>query len=267
MIFRSSKSGLLLPDEPLYKSEYGTSKSYSLIEQFDMGITPQGWTTATQGAGSSVTYTQAYESGVIGQAFVQSTQSAINNRAGIIFASNYNYILAFDDCVYTSFRTKLRNGTGAMTNIIQVGLGNTITPANVVVGAPLTGFGNTIAFRMDPLNKTGENPGLITNWFLFTKKAGVGFNTVDTGVAYTPATFQDLGFIVDYTIPLAPVIRAYINDVLVATLVVNANVPISSGPGAGLGLSQMAFTGSGGFSGGPATTLRINDMALYRLWN
>jgi len=240
---------------------FAQGNQYLLNEEFDKGATPAGWTISAIGAGSSFSFIQAYETGAIGQVLLSGTQGVPQNRVGIIFASGYNYILRLDDSKYTVWFCKIRPNNTATNAFHQVGLSNSI-----LIPTLLNGFGNTIALRYDPQNRGGGNSGLITNWFLYTKKSGVGENAIDTGVSFTSSGWLNCMFIFDNSVPASPVLRLYINNSLVATITNMVNVPTNIAPGAGVALSPMAFVGTGAVTGGAAYGIRVTKFSIYKLW-
>jgi hypothetical protein len=256
--FKSSiNSNLIIVDEPVFKSEYGMQKSYYLYEDFDKGVVPAGWTVATLNAGSAVTFVSNYQALSIGQARLVITTVLASSRAGIRFANAYNYLLQLDDAPYTKWGFNIRPEVAVSNVVMQIGLTNTIAAA-------LGGFGNTIALRYDPTNLTGENPALIANWFLFTKRTGFGTNAVDTGIPLTNVNYEEWVFVLDNTNIAAPVLSLYYNGLLVAQIVSMVNVPLNVA--AGNSLNPHAFIGNGAAVGGAAQALRFDKFMLYKLF-
>lgn len=227
-------------------------KWYVLLENFDKGTTSPGWSQSTSGP-VTVQYTQAYESGVIGQVYLSAGGPGAV-RAGIAFGSNYNYILNFSDCLFTKWNGSIRRSP-ANVGVALFGLGNTNNPG----GAP-SGFGNVIAIVHDPNNMTGVNPGLITNWFIWVKSSA-GQTLYDTGIAPTGIwqfpefNYDSLG--VEVKINNAVVVNVPITD---------PNLFVSQAPAAGAGLQPVIYVGKTVAASGN-NQLRVDNFNLYRKWN
>ena len=234
---------------------YDSRVQYSLFQNFDKGVIPQGWTQST--ATGTISYIQAYETGAIGQVFLSAGGPGAT-RAAIGYSTTYNYILRFDDCVYTKWNFKIRR-PATDNGFCQVGL------SNIITGTP-TGFGNSIVIRSDKLNQSGQNPGLIQNWYVCVRKIGAAaYTNYDTGVPAN-GTWQYFEFEYNYSNPASPYLEVKINGSVVATVLnTDPNLFVSTAPGAGLALSPIIYCGTvvGAAAG---NTVRVTEFNLIKRW-
>lgn len=229
--------------------------SYLFQQDFDLGIIPTGWTQST--SVGTATYTQAYEVGAIGQVLLSAGGPGAT-RASVRYANAYNYLLAFNNCVTTKWNFYSRRAIADNGFCLQ-GLSNT------GAGTP-TGFGNTIAIIHDPLNQSGMNPGLLTNWLVCVRLQAGTFTIYNTGVAPT-GLWQFFEFEYNNVIPGSHFVTVKINNVLVTTvLATDTNLFLSTGAAAGVALSPTLYCGTivGAAAG---NTLRITFFNLFRKWS
>jgi hypothetical protein len=229
--------------------------TYFLNQYFDKGAIPSGWTQST--SGGTVSYTQAYETGAIGQVLLTAV-GALATRASVRYANGFNYILAMNGCRSTTWNFYVRR-PATDNGFCLVGLSNTGTSSP-------TGFGNTIALINDPLNQSGMNPTLITNWLVCVRLQAGTFTIYDTGVAPT-GSWQFVEFYYDNTVPLSRFLTVKINDVLVTTVLgSDTNLFVSTAPAANVALSPTIYCGkiAGVVIG---NTLRVAFFNLLRKWN
>lgn len=229
---------------------------YWLVENFDKGFIPSGWTQSTNGA-TTVNYTQAYENGHIGQVqMIGNGPAAL--RAAIGFANTFNYILNFADCLYTKWNHFVRKPS-TDGGVSLVGLANRIdaaTPAS---------FNNVIAIVHDPNNMTGANPGLITNWIVLIKNA-TGQSVYNTNVAPT-GIWQFVEFEYNYENPLAPYVDVKIDGILKVTVLgTDPNLFVSQAPAANAGLKPVIYNGKTAALS-VNNSIRVDNFNLGRKWN
>ena len=174
------------------------------------------------------------------------------------FAVAYNHILRFNDCVTTKWNFYSRRGV-ADNGFCLVGLTNTGTSTP-------TGFGNTIALIHDPLNQSGMNPGLLTNWLVCVRLQAGTYTTYDTGVAPT-SIWQFIEFEYNNVTLGSHFLEVKINNALVATVLASdPNLFVATAPAAHVALSPTLYCGT--VVGAAATnTLRTTFFNLYRKWN
>lgn len=234
---------------------YDSRIQYSMFQNFDKGVIPQGWTQST--SVGTISYVQAYETGAVGQVLLSSGGPGAT-RAAVGYSTTYNYILRFDDCIYTKWNFKARR-PAADNGFCQIGL------SNIITGTP-TGFGNSIVIRNDKLNQSGQNPGLIQNWYVCVRKIGAAaYTNYDTGIA-ADGTWQYFEFEYNYSNPLAPYLEVKINGVVVATVLgTDPNLFVSSAAGAGLALCPIIYCGTviGAAAG---NTVRVTNFNLQKRW-
>lgn len=227
---------------------------YVLAENFDKGVLSQGWTQASSGPPSIISYTQAYETGSIGHVSLSAPGPAAL-FASVIYASNYNYLLNFSDCEYTKWNAIFRRDP-ANVGVALVGL------ANIAGSAIPSAFGNVIALVHDPNNMTTANGGLVTNWFVWVKDAS-GQSLYDTGVAPTNA-WQFVEF--EYNYSGTPYVEVKINGVVVVTVPnTDPNLFISQAAGVNAGLKPICYTGKTVAASG-GNQFRVDQFNLYRKW-
>ena len=229
--------------------------AYLFSQNFNLGVIPPGWTQST--ATGTVSYTQAYETGAIGQAYLSAGGPGAT-RASLRFATAYNHILRFNDCVTTKWNFYSRRGV-ADNGFCLVGLTNTGTSTP-------TGFGNTIALIHDPLNQSGMNPGLLTNWLVCVRLQAGTYTTYDTSVAPT-GIWQFIEFEYNNVTLGSHFLEVKINNALVATVLASdPNLFVATAPAANVALSPTLYCGT--VVGAAATnTLRTTFFNLYRKWN
>lgn len=234
---------------------YDANLQYAMFQNFDKGLIPQGWTQST--SVGTVSYTQAYETSAIGQVLLSAGGPGAT-RAAVGYSTNYNYILRFDDCVYTKWIFNARR-PATDNGFCQLGLSNIITRTP-------TGFGNSIVIRSDKLNQSGQNPGLIQNWYVCVRKIGaLAYTNYDTGIAPN-GTWQNFEFEYNYSDPLNPYVNVKINGVTVVTVPgTDPNLFVSSAPGAGLALCPILYCGTvvGAAAG---NTVRVSNFNLIKRW-
>ncbi|MEM2138564.1 MAG: hypothetical protein QXM96_00205, partial [Candidatus Woesearchaeota archaeon] len=234
---KSELSNINFLNEAFFKNELFTNKLFVYHNNFELSFTPVGHLVSNQGTGSIssfVNLTQFF--GTIGCCELNITGVSLNSRSGIgysVSTPSRNFLLRFDDSYWTLFETKVYFNSLSNNNYFQIGLSNTILPTNVGSGLPQTNFGNTIGFRYDPSNTTGENSG-ITNLFLFTKVNGVGFNSVNTGINLLTNTWYILRFIIENT-STGIYLKAFVNGNLILNIFNPTNMPfvVSPSPFAG----------------------------------
>jgi hypothetical protein len=234
---------------------YDPRQQYAMFQNFDKGVIPQGWTQST--SAGTISYTQAYEVGTPGQVFLSAGGPGAT-RAALGFATAYNYLLRFDDCIYTKWNFRVRRAA-ADNGFCQIGL------SNIITGTP-TGFGNSIVIRSDKLNQSGQNPALIQNWYVCVRKIGAAaYTNYDTGVAAT-GSFQYFEFEYNFSDPLNAYLEVKIDNVVVATVLsTDPNLFVSSAPGAGLALSPNIYCGTvvGAAAG---NTARVSNFNILKKW-
>lgn len=235
---------------------YNPDVQYSMFQNFDKGVIPQGWTQSTSVGTAS--YIQAYETGSIGQVLLSAGGPGAT-RAAIGYSTGYNYILNFSDSVYTKWNFRARR-PAADNGFCQIGL------SNIITGTP-TGFGNSIVIRNDRLNQSGQNPGLIQNWYVCVRRIGAAaYTNYDTGIP-ADGLWQYFEFEYNYSNPLAPYVEVKINGVVVVTVPgTDPNLFVSSVAGAGLALCPIIYCGTviGAAAG---NTVRVSNFNLQRRWN
>lgn len=243
----------------------GTVKTFFYSTDFELGVAPAGWNASTV-TGGTATYTQAAETGVIGQVLLQ-TSAAAGSRVGYQYSSNFNFLLSFLDSIYTEQIFKIRwNGAPPVANVVHAfGWLNTNAPATPAA------LGNTLAIMYDPSNTTGFNPGLITNLFLIARGVyGVTGNTiVNLGVAPN-TSWSEFNLIYDN---IANEVRVYRDTVLLTTLTNLANVPggLIKGAipiGAGNSLQPNIYlSNSTTVAPGAVSGLRVDKHTTYKVFN
>lgn len=235
---------------------YNPNQTYSYFENFDRGVIPSGWTQLSSGAPATVNYTQAYETGAIGQVQLNAPGPAAL-FASVTYSNGYNYLLNFSDCIYTKWNCRFRRDP-ADVGVMLVGL------ANVGGSAVPTVFANVIALVHDRNNMTTANPSLSNNLFVWVKDAS-GQTRYDTGIAPTNV-WQKVDFEYNYSNPLAPYVNVWINDVLVVTVPgSDANLFVSQAPAAGAGLKPVIYTGKTIAATG-GNSLRADSFNIIKRW-
>lgn len=227
---------------------------YVLQQNFDKGVVPPGWTQATSGVPATVSYTQPYETGAIGQVQMNMPGPAAG-FASLTYASGYNYLLDFSDCDYTKWNSLIRRDP-AHVGVSLVGL------ANNGGSAVPSAFGNVIALVHDPNNMTTVNGGLTGNWFVWIKDAS-GQTLYNTGIAPTNI-WQFVEF--EYNYEGVPYVEVKINGVVVATVPnTDPNLFVSQAPAANAGLKPVLYCGKTAAATG-GNQLRVDQFNLYRKW-
>lgn len=239
-------------------ADIGTTSNndYQMFQAFDKGILPQGWTQTT-GAPAATNYTQPYETNAVGM--IRHTSSGPTAlSASIQYASTYNYLLDFSDCVYTKWDSKFSRSP-LDVGVMLVGLANragSIVPSS---------FMNVIAVAHDPNNMTTVNPGLTPNLFVWVKNA-VGQTLYDTGVAPN-GVWQQVNFDYNYSNPMAPYLNVYLDGVLVVTVPgTDLNLFVSQAAGTNAGLKPVCYCGKTVAVSG-TNTLKITNFNLTKRWN
>lgn len=261
MKFYSSKSQLNVFDEPFYKKDIGTNKTYIMVNDFDLDVTPQGWTVGTA-SGGSVSFSAVSQNGTLG-VVRNTTTPAISSRAGLIFSSSGGFLMSLIDAQYTIFRAVQRVvGVFPVANsALFFGLANIHT-------IPQLAFGNALGFMYDPSNLSGYNPTLITNIFFIARATynGAPANTVINLGVPPSTTFRQFSYIYDN---IRSEIRIYINDVLISTLTNLANVPGgairgATPSGAGNTLNPMTQVGNRIIVPASAMVSELDKVSLFK---
>jgi hypothetical protein len=228
--------------------EWAGQKQFLFIEEFDKNAVPQGWNSSV--SGGSIVFNQQYETGSIGQAFLQAAVGAAPIRAGLLYGANF--ILDLSDCIFTKWYIDVRRAP-TNTGYTHFGLANnnTSTP---------NAFGNCIVIAHDPLNMSGKNPGLITNWIIITNRTGFSFTTYDTGIAPTSA-WQNFEF--NFSNGLVPELSVKVNGIITNVITNMVNVPVVMTSGQSMG--PTAYVGA--IIGAVNTnSLRLNKFSFFRKW-
>jgi hypothetical protein len=228
---------------------------YTMYQYFDLGVIPPGWTQST--SVGTATYTQAYQTGAIGQVLL-SAGGPGSTRASVRYANAFNYILSFASTITTKWNFYCRR-PGTDNGFCLAGLSNTGS------GTPI-GFGNTIALIHDPLNQSGMNPGLLTNWLVCVRLQAGTFTIYNTGVAPS-GTWQFVEFEYNNVIPASRYVEVKINGVVVTVVpATDTNLFLTTAPAAGVALSPTLYCGTvpGAAAGNSLRTAFFN---IYRKWN
>ena len=227
---------------PAGTTQFTQNEQYVLVENFDKGVLPQGFSSSVA-SGASVTFTQVSESGVSpGMAYLQ-TSAVINSRAALINGNGFQYMRTFTDASLTNLFFQWRGGTIGVTDSAFI-----LGWINSSIVAP-NGLGNCLGIMYDPSNVSGFNPSLITNLFLLARSnySGPTANTiVDLGILPTPGVFSYFNIVYDNTLSQ---VLVYQNGTLLTTLTNMSNVPAGSvrgviPPSANGGLQLGAYIGS-----------------------
>lgn len=268
MKYNSSKSGILVNDEPLYKSEHGMKKSYYMYEEFDKVAVPSGWNLSTSGTGGS-SFNQVSETGTIGLYQITSgvgvTVPPNFNRSGLIYSNGAEFLREFQDSLYCRVTFHLRNNAPIPLN----GMCFFGWSANHAV-AP-NAFGNTLGIMYDPTNISGFNPSLITNLFLvaYANYSGLPASTVVDLNTLPTSTWREFTVMYDAT---HAKVYAYLGDTEIGSMSNLDNVPCSLIRGTiptGAGALKPMFYVANNFAGIPTASmgLRVDKCSMYKLFS